>query len=118
MSKVKLSELPNDTLLSYEDAHFTVTPSELRQRIEDGEDLLEYTWYVAVEKCWKPDAKYMLDRYIESESDEIYEGWDDLAFYYLKQEHYERIQAILDEAFSGDSVKRYWTLDGPEVVID
>ncbi|MWV44807.1 hypothetical protein GRF59_14395 [Paenibacillus sp. HJL G12] len=118
MSKVKLSELPNDALLSYEDAHFTVSPGELRQRIEDGEDLVEHTWYVASEQRWKPDAKQMLREYIEIQYEEMYEDWDDRAYDCLKQEHYDRIQAVLDKAFSSDHATKYWMLDGPEVIID
>ncbi|WP_339321390.1 hypothetical protein [Paenibacillus sp. FSL W8-0194] len=118
MSKVKLSELPHDTLLSFEDAHFTVTPSELRQMIEDGEDLVELTWYVAVPQEWKPSAKQMVKSFIEDQYQDMYEDWDERAYDCLKQEHYDRIQAVLDEAFCSDHVTKYWMLDGPEVVID
>lgn len=118
MSKVLLSELPEDTLISYEDACFTVSPSELRQRIADGEGVENHTWYVAVEKRWKPSAKSMVERYIDSEYDEMYEDWDDRARDCLKPDHYQRIQAVLDEAFSGDHATKYWMLDGPEVIID
>ncbi|MDQ6418690.1 hypothetical protein RB620_04485 [Paenibacillus sp. LHD-117] len=116
---VKLSELPEGALLSYEDAHFTVSPSELRQRIADGESFEPHTWYVAVEQRWKADAKHMIERYIEDEYDNgMYEDWDNRAKDCLRPEHFERIQAVLDEAFKDDYATKYWMLDGPEVIID
>ncbi|MGG3504699.1 hypothetical protein ABES58_04360 [Paenibacillus lautus] len=118
MPTVKLSELPADTQLSYEDAPYTISANDLIEKIGDGEDLLEHTWYVAVEKRWKPDAKYMLDQYIENEYHVMYEDWDKRAKDCLKQEHYDRIQVVLDEAFKGDHATKYWMLDGPEVIID
>jgi hypothetical protein len=118
MPTVKLSELPGDTQLSYQDAPYTISANDLIKRIGDGEDLVEQTWYVACEKRWGPNAKYMLDQYIENEYDVMYEDWNERARDCLKQEHYDRIQAVLDEAFKGDHATKYWMLDGPEVIID
>jgi hypothetical protein len=115
---VKLSELPNETLVSYEDARYTLTVEELRVRIASGEESENHAWYVATEKRWMPDAEYMLERYIENEYDEMYEDWDERAMDCLKDEHYTRIQAILDEAFKEDHATKYWLLDGAEVEID
>lgn len=115
---VKLSELPNETLVSYEDAHFSLTAEELRQCVANGEhEGRNEVWIVGVEKRWKPDAKWMLESYIENEYDQMYEDWDDRANDCIKKEHIERIQAVLDEAFSGDSATVYWLLDGSVVDI-
>lgn len=115
---VKLSSLPADTLVSYEDARYTLTAAELIEKVTEGEYGEWLTWYVATEKRWQPNAKYMLERYIENEYDELYEEWDEKAFDCLNQDHYDRIQAVLDEAFKGDSATVYWVLDGPVVEID
>jgi len=112
--RVKLSELPADTLLSYEDAHIQLTAAELR---EDPE-AYDVTWYVCTEQRWGPNAKYMIDTYIEQEYDRMYEDWDDRARDCIKQEHIDKIQAVLEDAFKGDHATKYWTLDGPEVEID
>lgn len=119
MPTVNLSELPGDTQLSYEDAPYTISASDLIKRIGDGEDLVEHTWYVATEKRWKPNARFMMGCYIENEYGiEMYEDWNQRALDCLKEEHYDRIQSVLDEAFKGDHATKYWMLDGPEVIID
>lgn len=113
--KVKLSELPAETLLSYEGAHFTLTAAELRKDPDQNDG----TWYVCTEQRWHPTAKEMVNLYIENKYDNgMYEDWDERAFDCLKPEHYERIQSILDEAFKGDHATKYWMLDGPIVEID
>lgn len=116
---ILLSEVPENEELSYEDGSFTLTPSELRKRIEEGEGLQNHTWYVCTPQRWNPDAKYMLDRYIEDEyNNGMYEEWDARASECLCQEHYDKIQAVLDDAFKDDYVTKYWTLDGARVIID
>ncbi|HIW31269.1 MAG TPA: hypothetical protein IAA29_00630 [Candidatus Paenibacillus intestinavium] len=116
VEKVKLSELPDETLVSYEDAHFKLTAEELRQCVANGEhEGRGEIWIVATEKRWAPDAKWMLSNYIENEYDQMYEDWDERANDCIKKEHIDRIQAVLDDAFSGDSVSKYWLLDGPVV---
>lgn len=115
--KVKLSQLPADTLLSYEDAREAITVSELIDRFDRWEGI-DFTWHVVTEMRWKPSAARMVERYIESEYDDMYEDWDDRANDCLKQEYVDRIQAVLDEAFQGEYATKYWVLDGPEVIID
>lgn len=118
MENVKLSELPSETMLSYEDSNCTLTPNQLREQAKEDGDLLLHTWYVANEHRWYPDAKAMLRQYIETQYDEMYEDWAARAFDCLKKEHYDRIQIVLNEAFASDHVTKYWMLDGPEVIID
>ncbi|MEK8128383.1 hypothetical protein WMW72_10755 [Paenibacillus filicis] len=113
--KVKLSTLADDVQLAYVDGNEQITAGQLRA---DPESYDHSTWYVCTNRRWQPNAKTMIDNYIEGEYDTMYEDWDDRARDCLKQEHYDRIQAILDEAFSGDHATVYWILDGPEVEID
>jgi hypothetical protein len=116
---VRLSELDSETIVSYEDAHYTLTVAELRERVAVGDYRGGVTWYVANPHCWSPTAKQMVEQYIENEYDNgMYEGWDERAFDCMKSEHYDRIQAVLDEAFKGDHATKYWMLDGAEVEID
>lgn len=116
--KVKLSQLTEDTLLSYEDSRYTLTPSELINALRNDEYVAEIKWYVVSEKIWGANAEHMLERYIEDEYQEMYEDWDERAHDCLKKEHIERIQAILDEAFKDEYATKYWVLDGPEVILD
>lgn len=118
MSKVKLSELPSDAMLSYEDAHCTYTPGQLIEELKRDGDLAFHTWYVAVGHTWAPDAKMMVDDYIETASCDMYEDWYSRAKDCLEKEHYERIQAVLNEVFNDAYVTQYWLLEGPEVIID
>lgn len=113
-----LSTLSDDVILSYEYATYTLTPSELRQRIEEGEALGNHTWYVCTPHKWKADAKRMIESYIDDQCQDMYEDWEEHAMDCLQQEHYDRIQAILDEAFSSEAVTDYWMLDGAKVIID
>ncbi|KQN96921.1 hypothetical protein [Paenibacillus sp. Leaf72] len=116
---IKLSVLAADTILGYEDARYTLTAEELRQKLADGEYTSEITWYVATGRQWAPDAKKMVEQYIENENNnDLYEGWDARAYKCMKPEHYERIQIIMDEAFKSTYATQYWTLEGPIVEID
>jgi rubrerythrin len=116
--KVKLSELSESTLLGYEEGTDTLTPSELFDKIAANEDVVEFRWFVLAEKGWKPDAQQMLTNYIESESQEMYENWDERAADALKQAHIDEIQRILDHAFKDEHVSKYWVLTETEVIID
>ncbi|MEK5142559.1 hypothetical protein [Paenibacillus sp. FSL M7-0134] len=118
MENVKLSELPNETKVGYEDSSCVYTAGELREIVRDDEILASHTWYAFEERHWRPDAKLMLKQWIEYESEELYEDWEERASKCLKQEHYDRIQAVLNDAFASDHVTKYWMLDGPEVIID
>ncbi|WP_058830732.1 hypothetical protein [Paenibacillus polymyxa] len=115
MENVKLSELPSDTMLSYEASDCTYTPEQLRELIqEDGDYALE-SWQVCTPRTWKPNADSMLRQYIECEYGEMYEDWDDDARLRINEDSTARIQAVLDEMFGE---YKYWIFDGPEVIID
>ena len=116
MNKIKLSQLSNDTEISYEDSFCTITVGELKQLIKDGEYEGE-TYYTIQRRKWQPSAQGMIQDYIESESQEMYEDWDERANDCIDDAVISNVQAILDEAFKGDSVTAYWTHEN-EIVID
>ncbi|RLJ90146.1 hypothetical protein [Planococcus citreus] len=118
-NSVLLSELPNETELSVEESGYTITAGELRRDLErDGDlDQANDNWCTIQRKRWKPSAERMVVAYIEQEYDEMYEDWDDRAMECLKDEHYQRIQEVLDEAFKGDSATEYWSYE-KDVIID
>lgn len=109
--KVKLTDLPDNEIVSYEDATYVLTVSEFKEELKKDDDVLNKTWYVAKSQTWQPDARYMLDNYIENEYQELYEDWDERANDCITDEVVNQIQAILDKAFNDDSVKNYWTLE-------
>ena len=114
MEKVKLSQLPDDTKISIEDSSRVYTAAEVkREIIEFGEPHHESSWYIVVEKRWRPDAKYMVQMYIEREYDDMYEDWDERAFECITEDHIRRIQVVLDEAFAGDYATKYWEYGEP-----
>lgn len=116
---VKLSELPNEAELSVEESGYTITAGELRSDLErDGDlDVASDSWRTIQRKSWKPDARDMIEKYIEDEYDEMYEEWDSRAMECLEHEHFQKIQEVLDEAFKGDSATAYWSYE-KDVIID
>lgn len=119
MSKLKLSELPKDVQIAKEDVNIIYTVGELIHEIKVlGEDHSDGYWYTCVPDTWKPDARYMLKRYIEQEYDEMYEDWDQRAWDCLKEEDFDAIQVILENAFKRDNgVMNFFRFD-KEVEID
>lgn len=111
---LKLSELSDDVLIGQEDSGTQYTVADMKHEILSlGEPHHEYKpYYVLKEKRWKPNARYMLERYIENEYDEMYEDWDERAMDCVKSHNLiERIQELFDEAFKGDHVSKYWTCE-------
>lgn len=115
MGKLKLSQLADDIEISIEESHTVYTVAELKHEIiELGEAHHESSnWYTIKRQRWSPDARYMLERYIEDVYDEMYEDWDERANDCITDEVVKKIQEILDEAFKGDSVAVYWTYEQP-----
>lgn len=116
MNKIKLSQLSNNTEIAYEESGFTITVSELKQLIKDGEYEGE-TYYTVQREHWKPSAQEMIENYIEYESQSMYEDWDERANDCIDDAVISKMQAILDEAFKGDSATEYWTHEN-EIKID
>jgi hypothetical protein len=115
MTKLKLSELPDDVEVSVEESHTVYTVAELKREITElGEPHHESSnWYTIKRQRWQPSAKSMIEHYIECIYDEMYEDWDERAWECIKPEQIERIQAVLDEAFDSDYATAYWTYDKP-----
>lgn len=115
--KVKLSELSDETIVSFEEAGYTLTVAELKEELSKDDEAAERTWYVVEAQTWQPDAQFMLENYIESEYQEMYEDWDERAMDCITDDVKAKIQAVLDEAFKDPSVKNYWTLE-KEIELD
>ncbi|MBP1907102.1 hypothetical protein J2Z32_003767 [Paenibacillus turicensis] len=120
--KVRLSLLQDDVQLSYMDGGI-YTALELKESLEDERnrnDLSNKEWYLCSKKEWNPDPKYMMELYVEHEEHNVpmYEGWYERAMECLTEEHYNQIQAILDDAFKSESVSKYYALDDTKVIID
>lgn len=114
---VKLEDLPDNEVVSFEYATYTLTVAELKEELKkDGDDATSRTWYVAQSQTWTPDANRMIEDYIENEYQEMYEDWDDRANECITEEVLQKIQSILDEAFKSDSVRQYWTLEKKIVI--
>lgn len=66
MEKINLSSLEGNTLVLHADYPTPFSVQELRDLLKEGETTTE-EWYVAEEHSWVPDARRMLDVYIENE---------------------------------------------------
>lgn len=107
----KLSELSNELEVSYEDAHCAYTVEELKRDLLDptaDDYLLTKDWHLIERKRWRPNARGMIDDYIENEYSNMYEDWDEQAQDCISDDVIAQIQAVLDEAFKGDSATQYW----------
>lgn len=106
MEKINLSSLGEDTLVFHADYLTPISTQELRYLLKEGEVTTE-EWYVAEKRKWVPDARYMLDSYIENEADAMYEGWEDNAFACVNKEWVYKIDAILEKMFD-DGTRTYY----------
>lgn len=116
---VKLSELPQETEISIEDSHEVITAGELRRDLDkDGDlDQANANWFTIQRKKWKPNAQRMITAYIENEYDDMYEDWDERAMDCVSKTVVDNLQQILEEAFKGESVTKYWSYE-KDVIID
>lgn len=112
MDKIKLSALADDIEISVEESSTVYTVADLKREIlELGEPHhLTPNWYTIKRRKWNPDAEYMIERYLEQEDDQMYEDWLERALECINNEHINKIQAVLDEAFKGDY---YFTYEEP-----
>lgn len=109
----KLSELSNEIELCVEESSIIYTVAELKREIlELGEPHHETdTWFIIKKKKWKPDVVRMVEQYIENEYDDMYEDWDERAMECMTDEHLNKIQEILNEAFKGEDATVYWSYE-------
>lgn len=116
--KLKLSMLPDDTEIATQQYLSTIyTAEDLKKEIiELGEaHHLVDGWYTVTRKEWRPDARSMLEDYIQNqyESGYLYEDWDERARDCASDILIQNMQTLLEEAFDGESVKSYWEWDKP-----
>ncbi|QQO40663.1 hypothetical protein 000TH008_235 [Bacillus phage 000TH008] len=110
MKMLKLSELPDYVELSIIDSSLVYTVEELKKEIaEYGEPHhLAGDWYVIQRKKWVPNAVDMVDCYLESKADDMYDDWYERAFECFSQRQFSKIQSVLEEAFDTDYATAYW----------
>lgn len=115
MEKLKLSTLADDVEVSIEESHVTYTVAELKKEIlEFGEEHhLSDKWFTITRKRWQPDADRMIEYYIDSEYEEMYEDWDERANDCITDDVKNKIQSILNEAFKDEYATVYWTYEEP-----
>lgn len=115
MEKIKLSEMNDEIEVSIEESSIVYTVAELKKEIlEMGEEHhLSSNWYTVTRRKWKPSAEDMADRYLDNESDELYEDFYSVAMSELSKGAIEKIQNILDGVFGNNSVSDYWTYETP-----
>jgi len=115
LKKINLSELNDDVEISIEETSTVYTVAELKREIvELGEPHHESdNWYTIIRKKWSPDAQSMLEGYIESEYENMYENWDERAWDCVSKGAIKKIQDVLDEAFKSDYATSYWEYDVP-----
>lgn len=116
---LKLSELADDVEVGREYHHTTYTVAELKHEIlkHDEPHHEDKDWYTVKHQKWQPCAKTMIENYIENESQDMYDDWDERANDCLTDDVVQRIQAILDEAFATGHATDYWTFE-QRVMID
>lgn len=118
-NEIRLSQLPNETEISIEESNEVITAAELRQEFLTDGDLrrVNANWYTIKRMNWKPDARAMITNYIDQECDEMYEDWDEHALGCIKKEHLQKLQAVLEDAFTSENVTDYWVYE-KEVIVD
>ncbi len=92
---VKLSELALDIEVIEEDRTPT-TVEEMIDEIKDGYFPIGQV-YLAIKGQWGPNAKRMIQYYIENEADGMYEDWDERAEKELLPLT-EKFQELMDQA--------------------
>ncbi len=117
MKKLKLSQLPDVTEIASDSRFGVTTVEELKDEIlNDGYEVTG-EWFTVKKKEWKPDARWMIESYIENEYDQMYEDWDERAKDCISDDLVSKMQNLLDEAFKGSAVRDYWEWD-KDVEID
>lgn len=115
--ELKLSELSDDVDVSAEYSNVTYTVAELKREIIVLREPHHETgsWHAIERQKWNPDAKYMVECYIENEASELYEDAGESMMDHINADHIARIQAILEESFPNGL--DYW-IYGKDVEID
>lgn len=115
MGKLKLSTLADNVEVSIMETDTVYTVAELKQEIiRLGEEHhLSNNWHTVKRHKWNPSAETMVDRYLDSESCELYEDFYSVAMGEMEKDAIKKIQKILDETFKNNTVCDYWTYEEP-----
>ncbi|MEK4199080.1 hypothetical protein [Cytobacillus sp. FSL K6-0265] len=115
MGKLKLSQLNDDVEVSIEESSTVYTVAELKAEILDGEPHHESPkWYTIKRRKWSPNARWMIENYIDNEHEDMYEDWDERAWDCIEKESaVTKVQKVLDEVFKGEYATAYWTYEEP-----
>ncbi|MCI3197650.1 hypothetical protein GXP75_18635 [Bacillus sp. HU-1818] len=114
----KLSELPGEIEIATAiNPSLLYTVDEVKAEIEGGKPHHEKTWVIINSRKWKPNADQMIDKYLDDENENMYEGWYEKAKANISNDAIQKIQSILDGELNYPGLTDYWTLEG-EVEID
>ncbi|MGG0667881.1 hypothetical protein ABE073_05045 [Lederbergia citrisecunda] len=113
MEELKLSQLADDVEISNDGTLRIWTVEELKSEITQFRDEQTGQWFTVKRKKWQPCAQSMIEDYIDNQSDQMYEDWNERAMDCISDVLVENIQTLLDEAFNGDDATVYWEWDKP-----
>lgn len=101
---LKLSELSPDQLIArdgvggiYEVSQVIDEITRLGETHHESKD-----WYTLKPAQWIPDAKSMIERYLECEQDDKYEDWFERTLDCFSKEDFDKIQEVLESAVKRD----------------
>lgn len=100
MKNTLLSHLEEEQMIYNESTEYFCTVGEFIER--GTEKFAKEGWYIANKETWKPSAKSMVEQYLENESCEMYEDFEENMYHSLKNVVPE-IQKILDKALANDT---------------
>jgi len=109
LKQIELSKLKDSDYVCNEYG-MLISVGELRESMESDEATTT-GWFLAEKRTWVPDARYMLENYIDNEKDDMYEGWEDNALACVNKEANKewiyKLDKLLAELFD-DSVRTYF----------
>lgn len=113
MKELKLSQLADDVEISNDGTLRIWTVEELKDEITHFGDEQTGQWFTVKRKQWHPCAQSMIESYIENQSDDMYEDWDERAIDCVSDILIQNIQTLLDGAFNNSDATVYWEWDKP-----
>lgn len=91
---VKLSELADEVRV-FQDEETPISVKDLRHELANGFETRMVGWEIAQPTVWTPDAKRMVEDYVENQSEDLWEDSYVRLFDELSP-HIKAIQALLD----------------------
>lgn len=101
MKNTLLSHLEEDQIICNENVENSFTVEELIER--GTKNYTKDGWYVATKGSWKPNAKRMVEDYLENESHDMYEDFEENVNEVLKH-IVPKIQKLLDKELENNKV--------------